>query len=639
MDCLHLGNSPFCIYAIPLQWPGTAEKDMYHDHDNQVETIVKTLLQVGERVVEVSRDQVMTRIWERDGAPLGAFRSHYEGKKISEIRNDSTIAKCRELITEAFATGRNTYTEYVSHNNDIAAVLTLSLRVLACHPDKDYVFLVIDNISKGRENTLVEDRWKLALDASGHGVWDANMEEKTIFFSDKWEQLFGYGAKEITNFAQWSSKIHPDDVALAQKKMQDYIDGRSPGYYAEMRYLCKNGTYKWILSRGVVIERKKDGTPLRFIGTHVDISDRKRAELELRKAEEMFENSFHNSGSGKALIAPSGKWLQVNNVICELTGYTTGELMDIHYNDMTFPEDIGNDIPLIQKLLAKEIPSYTIEKRYVTKDRRVLSTVIIVTLVRDSDDQPKFFVCEVIDRTAQQRARDELKRKNQELETASANLLGRFNQLEELNHMIAHNLRGPARNIAFLSERSGIFPDEEALKMINEAGNSLLTNLDMMVEIARIKLDKEIQYDSCNLADIVARITSQLQGDIYQNSIKVIQKFPVSEISYPAIYLESILYNLISNAIKYRREDIEPTIQITTRTIDGKTQLSVKDNGLGIDLSKYSDKIFKLNQVFHQGHDSKGVGLFITKTQIESLGGTIEVKSKPNEGSEFIVTF
>ena len=275
----------------------------------------------------------------------------------------------------------------------------------------------------------------------------------------------------------------------------------------------------------------------------------------------------------------------------------------------------------------------------MAKDRRVLATVLIVTLVRDSDDQPKFFVCEVIDRTAKQQISEELKRKNQELETASANLLNRITQLEELNHMIAHNLRGPAKNIAFLSERSGIFPDEEALKMIHEASSPLIANLDMMVEVARIKLDKEIAYDRCNFAEVIHRITSQLQGDIYQKNIIVVQKLEVAEIGYPAMYLESILYNLISNAIKYRREDVQSEILISTNNIGGKIQLSVKDNGLGMDLNKYGDKVFKLNQVFHQGYDSKGVGLFITKTQIESLGGTIEVKSQANEGSEFIVTF
>ncbi len=611
---------------------------MSHNMDQAVEPVVQILLQIGERVVEVSRELVMTRIWDRPGSPLSAFKSHYEGKKLSEVRNDSTIVQCIAGIEDAFKTGGGSYAEYISHNNDVNAVLTFSFRILTCHPDKNFVFLVIENITRGNENKLVEDKWKLAVDASGLGVWDANLEAKTIFFSDKWSQVFGYGPKEISTFAEWSSKIHPDDLTAAEQQQQRYFTGKAPIYSAEVRYRCKDGSYKWILSRGVVITRKADGTPLRFVGTHSDISHRKKDEEELRETKEMFANSFHHSGSGKALIAPGGKWMEVNNVICLLSGYTKDELLDMHYNDFTYPDDIGIDIPYIQKLIAKETSSYTIEKRYVAKDRTILYTEITVSLVRDKDDNPKFFVCEVIDRTARQKFSDELKRKNVQLEAAYTDLLNKIHQLEELNHMIAHNLRGPAGNIVFLSEQSGIFQDEEALKMIHDSGKSLLSNLDMMVEIARIKLDKEITYENCNLAEIVKNITSQLQGVIYQKHIGITTQFDVEVVSYPRMYLESILYNLISNAIKYRREDIKPEIKIGSKMVNGKVQLSVKDNGLGIDLKLYGDKMFKLNQVFHQGYDSKGVGLFITKTQIESLGGTITVTGKPNEGCEFIVT-
>ena len=97
--------------------------------------------------------------------------------------------------------------------------------------------------------------------------------------------------------------------------------------------------------------------------------------------------------------------------------------------------------------------------------------------------------------------------------------------------------------------------------------------------------------------------------------------------------------NFISNALKYRKNDVAPEIVITTSTQGGKVQLSVKDNGLGIDLDRYGDKLFKLSQVFHAGKDSKGFGLYLTKTQIESLGGSISVTSKPDAGSEFVVTF
>ncbi len=613
---------------------------MTYEINEAVDSMVSTLLQIGERVVEVSRDQTMTRIWDREGSPLTALRDQYLGKKIADIRNDSTIAFCKTGVDEVFATGKNIYKEYVSYKNDVNAVVTYSLRILACHPDKEnYVFLVIENISRGNEELLIEDKWKMALDASAQGVWDADLENKTIFFSKKWEELFGYETKEISSFAEWSSKVNPDDRVVAEERMKDYIEGRAPIYSVELRYRCKDGSYKWILSRGVIVERKKDGSPLRFIGTHADISVHKHAEEELRQAKETFANSFNYSGIGKALIAPGGKWLEVNNIVCELTGYTKEELKELHYRDITFPDDVDLDTGLIQKLFAKEIPSYSIEKRYLSKDRKIITANITVTLVWDNEaNTPRYFVCDIVDRTRKKEITEELKRKNTELETASVNLLNKINQLEELNHIIAHNLRGPAGNIKLLSEDMGIFSDKEALTMIHDSSLSLLANLDMMVEIARIKLDKGVQYDTCNVKELVNGITQQLQGIIYQNNIKIVADFEVPEVSYPRMYLDSILYNLISNAIKYRTKDGQPVIEIATRMNNGRVQLMAKDNGMGIDLERYGDKIFKLNQIFHEGYDSKGVGLFITKAQIESLGGTIEVQSKPNQGCNFVVT-
>ena len=607
------------------------------DTGSEVENIVATLLQVGERVVEVSRQQVMTRIWDRKGSPLSKFKEYYEGKSLAEVRNDSTIANCRKLVEEAFVTGRKNYFEYLSYNNDVDKPLTFSLRVLNCHPSKDFVFLVIENITTGKETMLVEDKWKMALDASELGVWDVNLIAKTIFFSRKWEELFGYNTKEIVHMNDWSEKVFPADRAIAEQKMQDYLTGKTPFYAAELRYRCKDGAYKWILSRGVVTERNQDGTPRRFIGIHADISMRKNAEQELLEAKELFANFFHFSGAGKVLIAPGGRWLEVNDFICNLTGYTKQELEGLHYRDITFHEDFEIDTELIKKLLSKEINSYTIEKRYVAKDRRVLTTEITVTLVWDRDGMPKYYICDIIDRTARKEISDALARRNHELETTAENLHSKINQLEELNHIIAHNLRGPAGNIKLLSENSDVFPEKEAMQMIHTSSLSLLENLNMMVEVARIRLDKEVNYDLCNVPALVDNITLQLQGVIVKNQIRIELDAEVKEIAYPRLYLDSILYNMVSNAIKYRRTDIPSVIRIATRAVNHRVQIIVKDNGLGIDLEKYGNKIFKLNQIFHEGFDSKGVGLYITKTQIESLGGTIEVQSKPNEGCCFTI--
>jgi signal transduction histidine kinase len=165
-----------------------------------------------------------------------------------------------------------------------------------------------------------------------------------------------------------------------------------------------------------------------------------------------------------------------------------------------------------------------------------------------------------------------------------------------------------------------------------------MNSLKTLMEITEIKLNKEVPYNDCDVAAIVQDITAQLHSTIFEKHAVITLDIQVSCVKYPKAYLESILYNFISNALKYSHADIPPEIKVTTRLFNNRVQIIVKDNGIGIDMERYGDRVFKLNEVFHQGYDSKGVGLYITKTQVESFGGSIEVHSAPNKGSEFIVT-
>ncbi|PQJ08817.1 hypothetical protein CJD36_022450 [Flavipsychrobacter stenotrophus] len=605
---------------------------------DRIETIIYTLLQTSERVIEVARDHTMTRICDRENSPLKLTVDKYLGKKIAEVAgNDNIFAQCDSRVEQCFISGQNDFLVYRTNINNSSTAY--SIRILPIHPDKNLLFIVLENLAHYGESEIIQDKWKLALDAAGDGMWDMNLKDNTIFFSDKWKEIFGYNSGEIVTISDWTEKVYPEDLVTAEANANKYLSGASPIYSTEIRYKCKDGTYKWILSRGIIVSKNEEGSPLRFIGTHTDIHKRKLAEEELKISKETFANSFNYSGTGKALLGLGGNWIEVNNIICKLTEYTKEELLKLHYRDITYPDDVDMDVELIKKLLTKEIPSYSVEKRYVSKTRKVVTTLLTVTLVWDNMDNPKYFVCDIVDMTRKKELNNEISRKNIELETTSINLMNTINQLEGLNQIVAHNLRGPAGNIKMISEQDGIFDDKEALTMIHESSISLLNNLDLLLDLSQIKLNKDIQYDDCNFQDIVNDIIKQSQGIIYQKNVDVIFHLRVQNLAYPKIYLESILYNLISNAIKYSKEDTPLKITISTSNINNVIQLSVKDNGLGIDMEKYRDRVFKLNQVFHQGYDSKGIGLFITKTQIEAIGGKIEVTSKLNEGSEFIVTF
>jgi diguanylate cyclase (GGDEF)-like protein/hemerythrin-like metal-binding protein/PAS domain S-box-containing protein len=129
-----------------------------------------------------------------------------------------------------------------------------------------------------------EFRWKFAIEGSGDGVWDWNIQTNEAKYSTRWKTMLGYADGDIlpTN-EEWQTRIHPDDQALVAATMQAYLDGKSEIYVVEYRLRCKDGSYKWILGRGMVVSRCADGQPLRMIGTHTDITERRQHEEQVRR--------------------------------------------------------------------------------------------------------------------------------------------------------------------------------------------------------------------------------------------------------------------------------------------------------------------------------------------------------------------
>lgn len=228
----------------------------------------------------------------------------------------------------------------------------------------------------------------------------------------------------------------------------------------------------------------------------------------------------------------------------------------------------------------------------------------------------------------------------------------RIKELEDINHAMAHNLRGAASNIKLLSEllldqvpkdpentpsSDTDFTVYEAVNYIHQSSTAMINTLGDMMEVVNKKLGEEAQADECDLQQAVENVTDQLNGVIRRNGVRIMMHLAIKKVKCAKTQLESIFYNMISNAIKYARPDVPLQLEICSYTVQGRNVLEFKDNGLGMDMSKIGSKLFKLNQVFHSNRDSKGVGLFITKKQIESRGGSIQVSSKVNEGTRFSI--
>ena len=222
------------------------------------------------------------------------------------------------------------------------------------------------------------------------------------------------------------------------------------------------------------------------------------------------------------------------------------------------------------------------------------------------------------------------------------NLESKISQYEDFNRIVAHNLRGPAGSIQMMLEMIGnadVKEDEkeELLVMLKRSSDGLNETLDELMKVLEVRTNIDLPFEDCNLNELLKTVEGMLKGQILTKKAILVTDFECTLVRYPKIYLESIFYNLISNSLKYSQSGIPPEINIRSGRANGKTILIFEDNGLGIDLKKNGVNMFKLNKVFHRGYDSKGVGLFMTKIQIETFGGTISVESEPNAGTIFTI--
>jgi signal transduction histidine kinase len=234
---------------------------------------------------------------------------------------------------------------------------------------------------------------------------------------------------------------------------------------------------------------------------------------------------------------------------------------------------------------------------------------------------------------------------NEAVLSRSLDLLTQHNkQLKSFTHILSHNLRNHANNIAMLTS----FIDTELLdkenaelvSKLDKVSKNLNNTLDHLSDAIKIR-EQVMAPDSINLKEVANEVLSLLEGDIKFSYAEVITDFMVPKLSFPRIYMESILSNLISNSIKYKKANEQPEIIISTY-FDEDAEcivLEYQDNGVGIDLVTNGDKVFGLYKTFTAGPDSHGVGLFLVKTQVESQGGRISIESKPGVGTKFRIFF
>lgn len=356
---------------------------------------------------------------------------------------------------------------------------------------------------------------------------------------------------------------------------------------------------------------------------------------ELGRKEQLLNAIINNTSAAIFVKDISGNYLLANKRFANDFNKEVSEMIGKNAYDL-FPKDIADqltsdesDIIRTKKGITSEVsvPANGYQKTMLTNKFPLL------------DDRNEVFAicCVATDFT-------EMKNAKTEQEILSSQLQKKNQQLLNFAHITSHNLRSPVSNLNSLLwlYKESQTNEEKALlfEKFETVIHNLSETLNELVDALKIQEDTDKKREVLLFEDIFKKVKESMAGKILETEAVVSYNFSKAPtIEYPRLYLESILQNLLSNSLKYKSPYRTPVIHAETLFQDGILTLKFSDNGMGIDLKRHADKLFGLNKTFHKHAEAKGVGLFITKTQVEAMGGSITATSEVDKGSVFIVYF
>jgi PAS domain S-box-containing protein len=463
------------------------------------------------------------------------------------------------------------------------------------------------------------------------GIWERNLDTGEIYWNQCVREIYETGDDFYPN-SEEAVSFYVDPFAL--KTLFDDTVSTGNASSAELQLRTATNKLKWVKVR-MRADIGKDGSTVVY-GTIEDVSEQRNLVNILAEREQQFHHAFEFAPIGMALVSTTGAWIRVNKMLCVMLGLEKEDLLKRTFQDITHPDDLDLDLMQMNALLDGKTDSYNMEKRYFHQNGSIIWVLLSVTLVRDQQDDPLYFVSQIKDIT---------ERKNMEIERDKAleTIKAQNSRLLNFAHIVSHNLRSHAGNIQMLTDMISQEEDteerESLISMLGINAVHLRETLEHLNEVVDVRTGEKQTLKSLNLLNEIKKVEAILSESLKQAKAHVaIQVASDINVTYDQAYLESILLNLLTNSIKYRKTDQELKISITAMSLNDKTILAVTDNGIGINLTLHGEKIFGMYNTFHGNDDARGIGLFLVKNHVEAMGGVITVESIPGEGTKFEIT-
>lgn len=366
-----------------------------------------------------------------------------------------------------------------------------------------------------------------------------------------------------------------------------------------------------------------------------NIETLKKNESDIKAIADYYQNIFENQSYFLVKTDLAGNYTYINNFFCNMLGVTKDEYLGKSSLSLIIPEDHQACIDTVENCFKEPNKTHFVTLRKPSP-KGILTNQWEFILIKDPKGDFVEFVCIGHEIT-------ELINKQTELQHMVDLTVSQNTRLQNFTHIISHNIRSHITNMsgAIHLVDKGIEESQEILvDVVRKSVAALEDTIQNLNEVISIQSNLNIPKKELVLNEEIEKNLDILKINIEESKANIqINITPNKIIHTNPAYLESILQNLLTNAIKYRSPNRQLEIEISYQHFGKYNLLTVKDNGLGINMQLYKDKIFGMYKTFHRNKDSKGLGLFITKTQVEAMKGKIEVESEVDKGSTFKVFF
>ncbi len=508
-----------------------------------------------------------------------------------------------------------------------------------------FVFNYEDITEQKRTEALIRQSERMMADAekmAHFGSWELDIHGNAfgeLRWSEEVFRIFGHEPGSVAVSTEvFFEAVHPEDVArVAEATAQAQAENKR--YSIDHRVILPDGAVRWVHEDAEFVTVDEAAGLYKFLGTVQDITDKKEAEDKLLKSKANLKAIFYNTEIGYIMLDENMRVVTFNpqaERLVQMVYMKAIQPGDLFTGQVKGFYEAGRLTALLKKVIDGENMIFD-HKAVLPEGGEVWYGIRINPIV--GNDRNVHGICISI--------ADITLRKQQELEREkiTTDLMQRNKDLEQFTYVISHNLRAPLTNIMGLSQLlQDDGQDAEFRKIYNKQLSVSVEKMDIIIKdlnyILQTKKELSEVKEAVTFTELVNDIKLSIENIMRQEHVEVITDFTQTDVFLTVkSYLYSIFYNLITNSIKYRRPGVPPVIEITSRLDAKKLQLVFSDNGLGIDLKRRSNEVFGLFKRFHHHTEGKGMGLFMTKTQVQTLGGSISVESEIDSGTRFLISF